>query len=415
MPTSIEPLFIVFSSLVILSILTIKLSIRFGIPSLVLFLAIGMLAGSDGLGGMYFDNPALVQTLGVIALALILFAGGLDTEWAGVRPVLWNGLALSTIGVLITAVLVGLFVSWVQGFSFLEGLLLGAIVSSTDAAAVFMVLRARQARLPRSLTQLLELESGSNDPMAVVLTVALIQLLTNPATSFGELAVYFVMQMAVGAVLGIVMGEVMRWTLNGLNLELEGIYPVLSVAFALLTYGLTAELHGSGFLAVYLAGLTMRRKPFTHQPSLLQFHDGLAWLMQITMFLILGLQVFPARLAPIAGVGLLISLFLIFVARPVSVYTALVFSRMPLREQTLVAWVGLRGAVPIVLATFPVLAGIKQADTMFHLVFFIVLTSVLLQGPPIPWLHASYSWIARRRGRTVEGMRDCRTRIAMSA
>ena len=168
MPTSIEPLFIVFSSLVILSILTIKLSIRFGIPSLVLFLAIGMLAGSDGLGGMYFDNPALVQTLGVIALALILFAGGLDTEWAGVRPVLWNGLALSTIGVLITAVLVGLFVSWVQGFSFLEGLLLGAIVSSTDAAAVFMVLRARQARLPRSLTQLLELESGSNDPMAEI-------------------------------------------------------------------------------------------------------------------------------------------------------------------------------------------------------------------------------------------------------
>lgn len=386
MPTSIELLFIVFSTLIILSILTIKLSIRFGIPSLVLFLAIGMLAGSDGPGGMYFDNPALVQTLGVIALALILFAGGLDTEWAGVRPVLWSGLALSTIGVVITAGLVGLFVSWVQGFSFLEGLLLGAIVSSTDAAAVFMVLRARQAKLPRSLTQLLELESGSNDPMAVVLTVALIQLLTNPATSLGDLAGYFVMQMAIGTALGIVMGEVMRRTLNGLNLELEGIYPVLSVAFALLTYGLTAELGGSGFLAVYLAGLTMRKKPFTHQHSLLQFHDGLAWLMQITMFLILGLQVFPARLAPIAWAGLLISLFLILLARPISVYTALACSRMSLREQTLVAWVGLRGAVPIVLATFPVLAGIKQADTMFHLVFFIALTSVLLQGPPIPWL-----------------------------
>lgn len=386
MPTSIELLFIVCSALVILSILTIKLSIRFGIPSLVLFLAIGMLAGSDGLGGIYFDNPALVQTLGVIALALILFAGGLDAEWEGVRPVLWNGMALSTIGVLITAGLVGLFVSWVQDFSFLEGLLLGAIVSSTDAAAVFMVLRARQTRLPRSLTQLLELESGSNDPMAVVLTVALIQLLTNPSTSFGELVSFFVMQMAVGAVLGVVMGEIMRRTLNALNLELEGIYPVLSVAFALLTYGLTAELHGSGFLAVYLAGLVMRRRPFTHQRSLLQFHDGLAWLMQITMFLILGLQVFPARLAPIAGVGLLISLFLILIARPISVYTALALSRLSWREQTLVAWVGLRGAVPIVLATFPVLAGIKQADTIFHLVFFIALTSVLVQGPPIPWM-----------------------------
>ncbi|MGA6825990.1 potassium/proton antiporter [Nitrospira sp. NS4] len=384
MPTSIELLFILFSALVILSILTIKLSIRFGIPSLVLFIAIGMLAGSDGPGGIYFDNPALVQSLGVIALVLILFAGGLDTEWEGVRPVLWNGLALSTIGVVVTAVLVGLFVSWLQGFSFLEGLLLGAIVSSTDAAAVFMVLRARNARLPRSLTQLLELESGSNDPMAVVLTVALIQLLTNPATSFWDLAGFFLMQMTVGAVLGIVMGEIMRRTLNALKLELEGIYPVLSVAFALLTYGLTAELQGSGFLAVYLAGLVMRRRPFTHQQNLLQFHDGLAWLMQITMFLILGLQVFPARLAPIAGVGLLTALFLILIARPISVYAALALSRMSWREQTLVAWVGLRGAVPIVLATFPVLAGVKQADTIFHLVFFIALTSVLLQGPPIP-------------------------------
>src|SRR5512134_603423 len=383
MPTSIDVIFIVFSTLVILSIFTIKLSNRFGIPSLVLFLAIGMLAGSDGLGGIYFDNPALVQSLGVIALTLILFAGGLDTDWAGVRPILWNGLALSTVGVFLTAFLVGLFVSWVQGFSFLEGLLLGAIVSSTDAAAVFMVLRARNARLPRPLTRLLELESGSNDPMAVVLTIAIIRLLTAPTTSFGELLSFFAMQMTVGAVFGIAMGEIMRRTLNSLNLELEGIYPVLSVALALLTYGLTASLNGSGFLAVYLAGLIMRRRPFPHQRSLLQFHDGLAWLMQITMFLILGLQVFPGRLIPIAWAGLLISLFLIFIARPVSVYAALALSHMSYREQTLIAWVGLRGAVPIVLATFPLLAGIKQADTIFHLVFFIALTSVLLQGPPI--------------------------------
>ena len=383
MPSSIDLLFIVLSSLIILSILTIKLSIRFGIPSLVLFLAIGMLAGSDGLGGIYFDNPALVQSLGVIALTLILFAGGLDTDWAGVRPILWNGLALSTLGVFLTAFFVGLFVSWVQGFSFLEGLLLGAIVSSTDAAAVFMVLRARNARLPRPLTRLLELESGSNDPMAVVLTIAIIRLLTAPTTSFGELLSFFAIQMTVGAAFGIAMGEIMRRTLNSLNLELEGIYPVLSVAMALLTYGLTASLNGSGFLAVYLAGLIMRRRPFPHQRSLLQFHDGLAWLMQITMFLILGLQVFPGRLIPIAWAGLLISLFLIFIARPISVYAALALSRLSFREQTLIAWVGLRGAVPIVLATFPLLAGIKQADAIFHLVFFIALTSVLLQGPPI--------------------------------
>ncbi len=386
MPTSIELIFIVFSTLVILSILTIKLSNRFGIPALVLFLAIGMLAGSEGLGGIMFDNPSLVRSLGICALVLILFAGGLDTDWAAVRPILWQGLSLSTIGVLLTALLVGVFVSWIQGFSILEGLLLGAIVSSTDAAAVFMVLRARNAKFPRRLIQLLEFESGSNDPMAVVLTIALIRLLTEPSTSFGELVFFFVMQMTLGTVIGIAMGEIMRRSFNWLDLELEGIYPVLSLALALLTYGLTSYLEGSGFLAVYLAGLTMQRKPFTHQQSILRFHDGLAWLMQVTMFLMLGLQVFPARLVPIAWVGLLISLFLIFVARPVSVHTALAFSPMPYREQTLVAWAGLRGSVPIILATFPMLAGIKQADTIFHMVFFIALTSVVMQGTAIPWL-----------------------------
>ena len=384
MPASIDVIFIVFSSLIILSILTIKLSNRFGIPSLVLFLAIGMLAGSDGLGGITFDNPSLVRSLGVTALVLILFSGGLDTEWAAVRPIVWQGLSLSTIAVLITALLIGVFVAWVQGFSFLEGLLLGAIVSSTDAAAVFMVLRARKTKIPRRLIQLLEFESGSNDPMAVVLTIALIRLLTEPATSFGELIVFFVMQMAVGTVVGIAMGEIMRRSFNALDLELEGIYPVLSVALALLTYGLTDYLDGSGFLAVYLAGLVMARKPFTHQQSVLRFHDGLAWLMQVTMFLALGLQVFPARLLPIAGVGLLVSLFLIFVARPASVHVALAFAPMSFREQTLVAWAGLRGAVPIILATFPLVAGIDKADTIFHLVFFLALTSVVMQGTAIP-------------------------------
>ncbi len=386
MPTSIDVIFIVFSTLIILSILSIKLSNRFGIPSLVLFLAIGMLAGSDGLGILSFDNPSLVRSLGITALILILFSGGLDTEWTAVRPIMWQGLSLSTIGVLSTALLIGLFVAWVQGFTFLEGLLLGAIVSSTDAAAVFMVLRARRTKIPRRLIQLLEFESGSNDPMAVVLTIALIRLLMEPSTSFGELVVFFVMQMGVGTAIGIAMGEIMRRSFNALDLELEGIYPVLSVALALLTYGLTDYLDGSGFLAVYLAGLVMARKPFTHQQSVLHFHDGLAWLMQVTMFLTLGLQVFPTRLVPIAGVGLLVSLFLIFIARPASVHAALAFSPMSFREQTLVAWAGLRGAVPIILATFPIVAGVEKADMIFHMVFFIALTSVVMQGTAIPLL-----------------------------
>ena len=213
MPTanSINLIFIIFSTLLILSILTIKLSSRFGIPSLVLFLAIGMLAGSDGFGGITFDNPSLVQSLGITALIFILFSGGLDTDWSAVRPIVWQGLSLSTLGVLITALLIGVFVAWVQGFSILEGLLLGAIVSSTDAAAVFMVLRARQTKMPRRLIQLLEFESGSNDPMAVVLTIAVIQLLTQPSTSFADLVVFFLMQMGVGTVIGLAMGERSRW------------------------------------------------------------------------------------------------------------------------------------------------------------------------------------------------------------
>lgn len=382
---SLEWIFIILSALVILSVLTIKFSIRFGVPSLVLFIAIGMLAGSDGPGGIEFDNPYLVQSMGITALVLILFAGGLETEWAGVRPILWRGLSLSTIAVLFTGLLVGVFVSWVQGFSFLEGLLLGAIVSSTDAAAIFMMLRSRNANLPKRLTQLLEFESGSNDPMAVMLTIALIRLLMEPSTSFGELVAFFVVEMVVGTVVGIAMGEIMRRAFNALDLRVEGIYLVLSVALVLMTYGLTTFLHGSGFLAVYLAGLSMQRKPFVHQQNVLRFHDGLAWLMQVTMFLMLGLQVFPARLVPVAWVGILVSLFLIIVARPAAVHLSLAFSSMPFREQTLVAWAGLRGSVPIILATFPLLAGVKQADTIFHLVFFITLTSVFIQGTTIVW------------------------------
>jgi len=382
---SLEWIFIILSALVILSVLTIKFSIRFGVPSLVLFIAIGMLAGSDGPGGIEFDSPYLVQSMGITALVLILFAGGLETEWAGVRPILWRGLSLSTIAVLLTGLLVGVFVSWVQGFSFLEGLLLGAIVSSTDAAAIFMMLRSRNANLPKRLTQLLEFESGSNDPMAVMLTIALIRLLMEPSTSFGELVAFFVVEMVVGTVVGIAMGEIMRRAFNALDLQVEGIYLVLSVALVLMTYGLTTFLHGSGFLAVYLAGLSMQRKPFVHQQNVLRFHDGLAWLMQVTMFLMLGLQVFPARLVPVAWVGILVSLFLIIVARPAAVHLSLAFSSMPFREQTLVAWAGLRGSVPIILATFPLLAGVKQADTIFHLVFFITLTSVFIQGTTIVW------------------------------
>jgi potassium/hydrogen antiporter len=240
--------------------------------------------------------------------------------------------------------------------------------------------------LKSPLKPLLEFESGCNDPMAVFLTIGLIHILTTPSASLLDLVPMFLLQMAVGAAVGYVMGVVSGKLLQRLDVQHDGVYPVLTIALVLLTYGLTAALEGSGFLAVYLAGLILKRQEFPHRWSLIRFHDGLAWLMQITMFVTLGLQVFPSRLVPIIGAGLLIALFLILLARPLSVLVSLAFSPMSYQEKGLVSWVGLRGAVPIVLATFPLLAGITKADTIFHVVFFIVLTSVLLQGPFIPWV-----------------------------
>jgi len=369
--------------LLLVSIIASKASGRLGVPALALFLVIGMLAGSDGPGGIYFDDPRLAQWLGVIALIFILPAGGLDTDWARIRPVLAPGLALSTVAVLLTAALMGLFAIVALGFTPLQGLLLGAIVSSTDAAAVFTVLRSRSVRLREPLEPLLELESGSNDPMAVFLTVALTGLLSNPDANLVRLVPAFFQQMLLGALVGYGMGRAMTWIVNHVRLHVEGLYPVLTVALTLLTYAGTAVLGGNGFLAVYLAGLIMARGDFIHKRSLLRFHDGLAWLMQIAMFLALGLLVFPSRLPAVAGMALLAALCLIFVARPIGVALTLLPFRMPVRDQAMVAWVGLRGAVPIILATFPRLAGLPQADLIFDIVFFVVLTSVLIQGTTI--------------------------------
>lgn len=382
--TSIEHILVVASVLLLLSVLASKASAKLGIPALLLFLVLGMLAGSDGPGGIYFDNAHLAQSLGVVALALILFSGGLDTEWSSVRPVLWQALSLSTVGVLITTLLVGLFARMVLGFSLLEGVLLGAIVSSTDAAAVFSVLRARSVGLKGNVRALLELESGSNDPMAVFLTTGLIGIMTHTTHSALSLVPMFIQQMALGAAFGYAIGKLIVLMINRLRLEYEGLYPVLTLSLILLTYGATASLGGSGFLAVYVAGLVMGKTNFIHKRSVTRFHDGLAWLMQIAMFLALGLLVFPSRLLPIVGLGLLVSLFLMVVARPISVFISLAFSKMKLNEKTIISWVGLRGAVPIVLATFPLLAGLPKADMVFNLVFFIVLTSILLQGTSLP-------------------------------
>lgn len=396
-----ENILLVGSILLFISIISSKTSFRIGLPTLLLFLAIGMLAGSDGPGGIIFDDPKTAQLLGVIALTFILFSGGLDTKWESIKPIIRNGLALATLGVLLTAALVGLFATYLLGFTVYEGLLLGAIVSSTDAAAVFSILRSKNFGLKGTIRPLLELESGSNDPMAYFLTISLIYLIQHPESSLVSLIPKFFVDMLLGVACGYVFGRLMVWTLNRIQLNIDGLYPVLVLSLVLFTFSFTERIGGNGFLAVYVAGLILGNSNFMHKKSLMRFYDGQAWLMQIVMFLTLGLLVLPSEIVPIMGEGILISAFLILVARPVGVFISLAFARdMNFRKKLLVSWVGLRGAAPIVFATYPLLAGVEYAHTIFHLVFFISVSSVLLQGTTLPyvakWLRVSVPWKIKR-------------------
>lgn len=377
-----EHILLAAALLLFLSVLSSKLSDRFSIPTLALFLGIGMLAGSEGIGGIYFDNAALAKTIGVIALSFILFSGGLETDFNEAKRVFVKGLSLSTLGVLITAAIVGTFASWIFRIPFKEGLLLGAIISSTDAAAVFSILRSKNISLKGTLRPLLELESGSNDPMAVFLTVGMIQLIQHAVMPWYFLVGIFIKQMAIGFIAGWVFAELFLRIINRLRLEYEGLYAVLTFSIVLLSYGAAESAGGNGFLAVYLVGLLLSRKDFFYKRTLLRFHAGLAWLMQITMFVTLGLLVFPSKLIPIAWGGIATALVLFFVARPVSVFLCLPFDTI--RKKLMISWVGLRGAAPIVLATFPLLAQISSSELIFDVVFFVVLVSVLIQGTSIP-------------------------------
>lgn len=397
-----ENILLIGSILLFVSIISSKTSLRLGVPVLILFLVIGMLAGSDGPGGIYFNDPETARLLGTIALTFILFSGGLDTKWESIRPVIRNGIALSTIGVLITAISVGLFATYVFGFSFREGMLLGAIVSSTDAAAVFSILRSRNVGLKGNTRPLLELESGSNDPMAYFLTISFIDLVQNPETPFFTLIPTFFVSMGFGVVLGYVSGKATHRLLNRIKLDFEGLYPVLVLAIVLFTYSFTEWVEGNGFLAIYVSGLVLANSKFIHKKSLVRFYDGQAWVMQIVMFLTLGLLVFPSQILPIMDEGILVAAFLIFVARPAAVFISLAFAKdLNLRKKLFISWVGLRGAVPIIFATYPLLAGIDNDHTLFNLVFFISVSSVLIQGTTLAhvarWLHVNVPDKLKRR------------------
>lgn len=379
-----ENILLAGSLLLLTSIVAGKTSSRFGVPTLILFLIVGILAGSEGIGGIYFDNPQVAQFIGIIALNFILFSGGLDTNWQTIRPVVWRGISLSTIGVFVTAFAVGLFVHYVFNFTLLEGLLLGSIVSATDAAAVFSILRTRGVKLKGKVGSVLEFESGSNDPMAYFLTISLTGIIASGKFDGLEFVFEFVKGFFIGGVMGYAMGRLSHWLINNIKLDSDGLYPVLVLGLAMFTYAATHVIGGNGFLAIYLSALVLGNRDFIHKRSLVKFYDGQAWLMQIVLFLTLGMLVFPSKVVPIMGSGLLIAAFLIFVARPAGVFTALAFAKTSIRSKLFISWVGLRGGVPIVFATYPLLAGLDRSGIIFNLVFFISVSSVLVQGTTLP-------------------------------
>jgi cell volume regulation protein A len=380
-----DNILLIGSLLVIISVLASKTN-KFGFPSMLLFLAVGMLAGADGIGGIFFYDTHISKLIGIIALILILFSGGLDTRYSDIKPILWQGITLSTLGVLLTSVIVGVFVSLITKLTIYEGLLLGAIISSTDAASVFTILRSKNSGLKGNIRPLLEFESGSNDPMAYFLTIFYIFLIQHQGASFIETLPLFFKQFIVGGAFGIMMGYFIHRIFTRLRLDFDGLYSVLMLACAIFTFSFSDFLGGNGFLSVYLAAVILGNKEFIHKRSLLKHFDGQAWLMQIIRFLTLGLLVFPKQLIPLIGIGIVIALFIILIARPLAVFLSLSFSKFNLRSKLFISWVGLRGAVPVILAIYALDADIPHANLIFNLVFFISVISVLIQGTTINWM-----------------------------
>ncbi len=401
MDSPIAHYLLIGSVLLLISILAGKTSYRFGFPTLILFLLIGMLAGSEGIGGIHFDDPKLAQYIGIVCMCFILFSGGLDTDWKYMKPIMWHGISLSSFGVLFTAVALGLFTWLLTDFTIYEGLLLGAIVSSTDAAAVFSILRSKSIALKSNLRPTLEFESGSNDPMAYFLTIAMLSLVVNQDQSLLMIIPLFFKQMLIGAALGFLFAKASIFLINRITLVFEGLYPVLVIALMFITYSATDFLYGNGFLAVYICAVYLGNKDFIHKKTILKMFDAMAWLMQIILFLTLGLLVFPSHVLPVAGIGLIVSLFLILVARPIGVFLSLLPFRIKFRKKIYISWVGLRGAVPIVFATFPLIAGIEKSDMIFNIVFFVSVTSVLIQGSSLStmakWLKVAIPEKAKAR------------------
>ncbi|GAB5349663.1 potassium/proton antiporter [Alteriqipengyuania sp. 357] len=393
-----EVALLVLGILLLATVFAGSLSSRFGLPALIGFLCLGMLAGVDGPGGIAFDDYVLTQGVGIACLIFILFSGGIDTDWRDVRRVATPALVLATGGVMISAGIMALAAVLLLGFSPFQGFLLGAIVASTDAAAVFAILRSTGLDLHGDVPALIEVESGSNDPMAIFLVGAALMFITVPDFSPVSLVPQFLLQMALGALIGFGAGYMLPEILKRSPYRHGGLAFVISIAAALIAYGLAAVLGGNGFLAAYVAGLVAGNRTYLARTIVSTFQDGLAWLAQVVMFLTLGLLIAPSNLTGVIVPGLAITFILMFVARPVSVFVCLApFRQFGWRAKLFVSWAGLRGAVPIVLATFPIVAGVPSAFTIFNIVFFVVLLSSVIQGPTINWMAARLGLAATDR------------------
>ena len=387
-----ENILLLGAVLIFASILVSKMGYRFGLPSLLLFLIVGMIFGTDGLG-LQFDGVHQAQFIGMMALSIILFSGGMDTKISEIRPIMLPGILLSTVGVLLTTALTGAFIFFISHWSGLDiymsltvSLLLAATMSSTDSASVFNILRSQKMNLKQNLRPLLELESGSNDPMAYMLTIVLISIASTASASVGGIAIDFVIQIVLGALAGFALGKFAVWVFNKIDLSNSSLYPILLLSIVFFTFTITDLLKGNGYLAVYIAGIVVGNAKIVNRRETQTFFNGLTWLVQIVMFLTLGLLVNPHELIGVAPVALLIGLFMMLVARPISVFACLLpFKGLSNKSRIFTSWVGLRGAVPIIFATYPVVAGIDGSDQIFNIVFFITLVSLIFQGSTISW------------------------------
>jgi cell volume regulation protein A len=385
-----EEVLLISSIILFVSILAGKAGFRVGLPALLLFLGIGMLFGSDGLG-LQFSNPHIAQFIGMIALSIILFSGGMDTKLSEIKPIAYQGVILATVGVLATTIITGVFIFWLTGLvtgyetlTLPESLLMAAVMSSTDSASVFSILRSKGVYLKQRLRPTLELESGSNDPMAYMLTIILIAYIQSGGMDFQEGIISLIIQLVLGLIFGYLLGKAAVWIINKVNVENQSLYPILLLAVIFFIFAATTLSKGNGYLAVYIAGFVVGNAKIVHKKSIGTFFDGFTWLWQIAMFIMLGLLVNPHELLPVAGIGLTVGIFMIIFARPISVFLCLLpFGNFSTKGKLYISWVGLRGAVPIIFATYPLIAGIENAGLIFNVVFFITILSLLIQGTSV--------------------------------